>query len=150
MFPDIPAGYSDHTLPDLTPHAVEAAVALGARVIEKHFTFDTSRPGYDHELSADEPALKTLVENCRIIETALGRPDLVHTENEERVRLYGRRGAVSRRAIRKGERFSSDNVIVKRPATGIQPRELDRLYGSAASRDIPEDHVIDWEMVERS
>jgi sialic acid synthase SpsE len=147
VFPDIPVGYSDHTIPQITPQVIISAVALGAKVIEKHFTFDSTRPGYDHQISADYTLMKQLVKHCRVVEKALGSSEIRHLSSEERVRLLGRRSVVARRFIPKDSIITKDLIIVKRPATGIQPKELERLIGKRALQDIDEDEVITWQMI---
>jgi len=145
--PDIPVGYSDHTIPQITPQLIISAVSLGAKVIEKHFTFDSARSGYDHEISADYTLMKQLVCHCRTTEKALGKREIKHLPSEEKVRLFGRRGAVARKFISRGTIITKDLIIVKRPATGIQPKELNMLIGRKAQYDIQEDTVITWEMI---
>ncbi len=147
-FPDVQIGYSDHTLPQVTRQVIIGAVALGAKVVEKHFTFDSKRAGYDHEISADYGLMKQIVRDVNLVAGALGNGEIRHLPTEERVRLYGRRGAVARVDISAGEAITEEKVIVKRPATGIQPKELVRLYGRCARIDIAADEVITWDMVE--
>ncbi len=149
IFPDIPIGYSDHTIPQITPQVIISGVALGAKVIEKHFTFDSTRPGYDHQISADYTLMKQLVQHCRVVEKALGSSEIRHLPSEERVRLLGRRGAVARKFISKGSIITKDLIIVKRPATGIQPKQLDRLIGKRVRQNIQEDEIITWQMIKK-
>jgi len=146
-FPALLIGYSDHTLPDISRQVITAAVALGARVIEKHFTFDSARLGFDHEISADYLLMDEIVKDIEITAQALGDNRIKHLPSEEKVRLYGRRGAVSRVFIPKGTKVTEDMIIIKRPAMGIQPKEIHELFGKITLQDIPEDEVITWDMI---
>ena len=137
---DVEVGYSDHTL------GIEvsiAAVALGASVIEKHFTLDRNLPGPDHKASLEPNELKLLVSQIRSTEKALGdgvkRPMPSEIENID----VARRSLVAKHAIKKGEVFSSSNLTTKRPGTGISPMAWDRIVGSKAGRDFDADELID-------
>lgn len=132
-------GYSDHT-PGF--EAAAAAVALGARVIEKHLTLDTRMKGPDHAASLDPQGFERLVHVVRRVETALGsavkRPSLGESANRRAVR----KSLVAARAIRKGERFTANNLAVKRPGTGINPMRWDAVIGRRANRDYAIDEMI--------
>jgi N,N'-diacetyllegionaminate synthase len=137
---NVEVGYSDHTL------GIEvsiAAVALGATVIEKHFTLDRNLPGPDHKASLEPDELNSMVIQIRNIEQALGdgvkRPMPSELENIDLVR----RSIVAKSSIRQGEIFSEMKLSVKRPGTGISPMDWDRLIGSKASRDFDSDELID-------
>jgi N,N'-diacetyllegionaminate synthase len=137
---NVEVGYSDHTI------GIEvsiAAVALGATVIEKHFTLDRNLPGPDHKASLEPDELNSMVTQIRNIEQALGdgvkRPMPSEMENIESIR----RSIVAKRSIRKGEIFSELNLSVKRPGSGISPMDWDRIIGSKASRDFETDELID-------
>jgi len=141
----VPVGYSDHTL----GNAVSvAAVSLGARIIEKHFTLDKTLPGPDHAMSLDPMQLQSFVEAIRIAETALGSSIKAVQPGEEGVRKVARRSLVSRRRISAGERLDEDNVTLKRPASGIDPRLWKAVRGRKANADIEEDVPVTWEMLE--
>jgi N,N'-diacetyllegionaminate synthase len=136
----VEVGYSDHTL------GIEvsiAAVALGATVIEKHFTLDRNLPGPDHKASLEPDELNSMVTQIRNIEKALGdgvkRPMPSELENIDLIR----RSIVAKCSIRQGEIFSELNLSTKRPGTGISPMDWDRLIGSKASRDFEADELID-------
>ena len=137
---DVAVGYSDHTL---GTEVSIAAVALGASIIEKHFTLDRNLPGPDHKASLEPNELNLLVSQIRSIEKALGdglkRPMPSEIENID----VARRSIVAKRPIYKGDVFSSSNLAVKRPGTGISPMDWDRLIGSKASRDFETDELID-------
>jgi N,N'-diacetyllegionaminate synthase len=137
---DVAVGYSDHTL---GLEVSIAAVALGATVIEKHFTLDRNLPGPDHKASLEPNELNLLVSQIRSIEKALGdgvkRPMPSEIENID----VARRSLVAKHPIKRGEVLSSFNVAAKRPGTGISPMDWDRLIGSKASRDFDADELID-------
>lgn len=133
-------GYSDHTIGIEVP---VAAVALGARVIEKHFTLDKNMEGPDQKASLDPRELKAMVAAIRNIEAALGdgikRPSVSESLNIP----IARRSLVAGKKIRKGELFSADNITAKRPGTGISPMRIDEVLGTKASRDFTEDELIE-------
>lgn len=133
-------GYSDHTLGIEAPIA---AIALGATVIEKHFTLDKSLVGPDHKASLDPQELKAMVTSIRNIEVALGdgikQPSVSEIMNKE----VARKSIVARRNIVKGEIFTQDNLTVKRPGNGISPMKWFEVLGMSAERDFYEDELID-------
>ncbi len=147
-FPGIPIGFSDHTIPEQCVIVPTAAVALGAQVIEKHFTLRRTWPGDDHYLSVNPEQLATLVRNVRIVEKALGSPDLRVLETEGKARQYARRSIVSKRRIPEGAVLSGDMLIMKRPGTGISPMEIDTVVDRVAKMEIPEDSALTWDMLE--
>ena len=137
---NVEVGYSDHTL------GIEVsitAVALGATVIEKHFTLDRNLPGPDHKASLEPDELNLLVTQIRNIEKVLGdgvkRPMPSELENIDLIR----KSIVAKCSIRKGEIFSELNLAAKRPGTGISPMDWDRIIGSVARRDFHVDELID-------
>lgn len=140
-----PAGYSDHTL---GATACLAAVALGACVIEKHFTLDKNLPGPDHRCSADPGELAALIRGVREVEAALGRaekaPTAVETANARGVR----RSLVAARAIRAGEKITEKALAVKRPGTGIAPADWDKVLGRRAKAAIARDAVLSWDLLD--
>lgn len=133
-------GYSDHT-PGI--EVAIAATAMGAEIIEKHFTLDRTLPGPDHAASLEPPELTAMISAIRNIEVALGdgvkRPSPVEEENKRVVR----KSIVARRPIRIGEPFSEQNLATKRPGTGLSPMLWDSLVGRAATRDYVTDELID-------
>jgi N,N'-diacetyllegionaminate synthase len=133
-------GYSDHTLGIEVPIA---AVALGAIVIEKHFTLDRTLPGPDHRASLEPTELDAMVRSIRNIEAALGHGSKVPTESESKNRLIARKSIVAAKKIAAGDKFSTENLTVKRPGTGMSPMLWDELIGTKASRAYDEDEVID-------
>jgi N-acetylneuraminate synthase len=136
----LPIGYSDHTLGTVT---AVAAVALGAVVIEKHFTLDRGLPGPDHRASLELPELKTLVDAVRETEIAIGDGIKRPTPSETANLAAARRSLVVSRAIRRGERFHETNLTAKRPGTGISPMEHWAWLGRTASRDYNADELVE-------
>lgn len=134
-------GYSDHTLGIEIP---VAATALGARVLEKHFTLDRNLPGPDHKASLEPGELLRMVEAVRMIEAALGDGIKRPSPSESKNRGVARKSVVAARAICAGERFSEENLVVKRPGGGISPMEWPRLIGHVATRDFAEEEQIQW------
>lgn len=136
----VEVGYSDHT-PGI--EVAIAAVALGATVIEKHFTMDRSLPGPDHKASLEPAELVAMVAAIRNIEVALGDGIKRPTTGELANRPIVRKSIVASRAIRAGEIFGEDNLTVKRPGTGISPMRWDEFVGRAATRNYAADELID-------
>ena len=136
-------GYSDHTLGIEVPIA---AVALGATVIEKHFTLDKTMEGPDHRASLEPDELKTMVSAIRHIEASLGDGIKRRTESENKNVQVARKSIVAKTNIRKGEPFTEVNITVKRPGTGITPMKWYEVLGSLADRNYVEDEVIDNEV----
>ncbi len=133
-------GYSDHT------QGIEvdlAAVALGATVIEKHFTLDRNLPGPDHKASLEPNELKAMVDGIRKIELALGTGIKRPSEAELKNRLVARKSIVASRPIKKGEILSDNNLTTKRPGSGINPMLWNEVLGSKALRNFEEDELIE-------
>lgn len=136
---NVNVGYSDHTIGIEVPIA---AVSLGAKVIEKHFTLDKTLPGPDHKASIEPDELKQMVSAIRNIEFALGNGKKTPTNSERKNIPIVRKSIVAKREIRKGEIFSEENLTVKRPGTGISPMKWDIVIGKKASRDFKIDELI--------
>jgi len=144
-FPDVPVGLSDHTLGIAVP---QAAVALGAVAIEKHYTVDKTLPGSpDHYLSVDPRDLKEMVAGIRTIEKAMGRSLKGPVEAESQAYKFARRSVVSKTAIPRGTAITREMLTFKRPGTGIYPKHVDVVVGRTAKVDIPEDTVLEWSMI---
>ena len=135
----VDVGYSDHTLG--TEVAI-AAVALGAKVIEKHFTLDRNMSGPDHKASLEPDELIKMVAGIRSIEKALGDGNKVITQNELQNRSVARKSIVASRDIQVGEVFTVDNLTTKRPGTGISPMEWDQVIGAKAKQSYIKDDLI--------
>ena len=132
-------GYSDHTLGIEIPIA---AAAMGATVIEKHFTLDRTLPGPDHRASLEPDELKAMVDAIRNIERAIGNGVKQPSPSETKNIHIARKSIVAKKPIKKGERFSEKNLTVKRPGTGISPMEWDKLIGKTANKDYQPDDLI--------
>jgi N,N'-diacetyllegionaminate synthase len=132
-------GYSDHTR---GLEVAIAAVAMGATVIEKHFTLDRNLPGPDHRASLEPAELKSMVTAIRNIEIALGDGIKRLTPSEARNKPVARKSLVASRAIKMGDTFSAQNVTIKRPGTGISPMRWDEVMGRGAPRDFSIDELI--------
>ena len=135
----VAVGYSDHT------QGIEvaiAAVAMGATVIEKHFTLDRNLPGPDHKASLEPAELNALVAAIRNIEVALGDGIKRPSPGEARNRPVVRKSLVASRAIKSGALFTAENITAKRPATGISPMRWDEVIGKTALRDFGPDELI--------
>ena len=136
----VAVGYSDHT-PGI--EVAIAAVAMGAYVIEKHFTLDCNLPGPDHKASLEPEELKAMVAAIRNIEVALGDGIKRLTAGEAKNKSVVRKSLVANRAINVGEIFSVENITVKRPGTGISPMRWDEVMGCPAPRDFSADELIE-------
>ena len=135
----LPVGYSDHTLGIEVPIA---AVALGARVIEKHFTLDRTMPGPDHRASLEPHELKAMVEKIRNVEKALGNGIKRCARGEEKNKLVSRKSIVAARDIQQGEVITREMVQFKRPASGLAPGDLKLVLGKKAKRGLEKDEII--------
>lgn len=136
----LPVGFSDHT-PGIA--ASLAAVALGAEVIEKHFTLDKSLPGPDHRASLDPQELVALVEGVRQVSASLGHTRKVPSPSEAKNLPIARRSLVASKAIAMGELFSEENVSAKRPGHGLSPLLFDAILGTPAWRNFEADELLD-------
>jgi sialic acid synthase SpsE len=146
-FPDRPLGYSDHTVPPASFQAIEAAVALGARVIEKHYTLDKSLPGNDHYHAFDPADFAALRERLDVLRELLGPDEKVVRPAEEAARIGARRSVVARGDIKAGTTLESSMLDVKRPGGGIDPRRIDELVGRRTLHDIADDTTLEWAML---
>jgi len=136
---DIAYGYSDHTL------GIEvdiAAVAMGATVIEKHFTLDNTMQGPDHKASLEPDELVSMVKSIRNIELALGSSIKLPSESEKPNMIIARKSIVANCKIQKDEIFTENNLAIKRPGNGISPMKWDDIIGSNASKDYKKDELI--------
>jgi sialic acid synthase SpsE len=132
-FPGLVLGFSDHTQGSL---ASSLAVAMGAAVFEKHFTLDHDLPGPDHWFSETPESLAVWVQSIRTAHTMLGSPIVQPTKAEQEMRKIARRSLVAVRDIAQGEPFTTSNIAVRRPGTGLPPEMLERVLGSTAARSI--------------
>ncbi len=140
----VPVGFSDHTI---GTHVALAAVALGAELIEKHLTVDTSLPGPDHAASMEPDDFARMVREIREVESAFGTGIKQPVPAEANVKDVARRSLVSTRDIAKGTRIGEDDIVALRPGTGIPPADQNRILGRIAACDIPADALLEWEML---
>ena len=138
----LPVGYSDHTIGVNIPLA---AVALGAKVIEKHFTLDKKMGGPDHAVSADPDELKNLISGIREIKKSFGTSVKVPSKDEIEMKKSFRKSIVANTDIRKGETITPEMLSIKRPGTGLSPKYFDFIVGKKAKRDMKYDDLINME-----
>ncbi len=136
----VTVGYSDHTQGIEVPIA---AVAMGAKVIEKHFTLDCNMEGPDHKASLEPHQLKAMVDAIRNVEKAIGSNQKHATESESPNKEVARKSIVAAKAIAKGEVLTEENITVKRPGNGISPMKWDEVIGTKAIRDFIYDELIE-------
>jgi len=141
-FPGLDVGYSDHTLNSL---ACISAVAMGARIIEKHFTWDKNAEGPDHMLSADPAEMTELVKSIRLVEQMLGDGVKQPAPGEAKTRRNNRKSIVLEKGIGAGETLTAAHLAIKRPGTGIAPKHLDTLIGRTTRRALTAEEVLSWD-----
>lgn len=146
-FPNVRVGFSDHVAPDPTMMTLATAYLLGAEVIEKHFTLDKTLPGNDHYHSGDVSDFKLAVENFRFIDRVLGSPEKTVLSCEEVPRREARRSLVLSRDMKAGEIIQKEDLIPKRPGTGIPAKFSDIVIGRMVNQDLKEDTILTWDMV---
>ena len=142
---NVPVGYSDHTLGITVP---VAAAAMGARVIEKHFTLDKNLPGPDHRASLEPDELKEMVKEIRNVEKALGTGEKKPAKSEIEIQKVARKSIVAKVNIAKGSIITKEMLTVKRPGTGLVPKYYYKIVGKKAKKNIKENELINWDMIE--
>jgi N-acetylneuraminate synthase/N,N'-diacetyllegionaminate synthase len=142
---NLPVGFSDHTM---SVEVAMAATALGAVIIEKHFTLSHKLPGPDQRASLEPREFRLMVIGIRTTEKAMGSSVKAPTESERELRLVARRSIVAAVEIPKGQAITKEMVTFKRPGTGIPPNEFRILLGKHAAREIRRDEVLTWDMIE--
>jgi N-acetylneuraminate synthase/N,N'-diacetyllegionaminate synthase len=140
----LPVGFSDHSLGTLLSLA---AVCLGARVIEKHFTLHNGLPGPDHKLSLNPAEFAAMVSDIRVVEQAFGDGIKVPRESELEAMKSGRRSITARMDIPAGATITPDMLKISRPGTGIEPKFLDLVIGKKAKAQIQEDEALTWSKI---
>lgn len=138
-FPNYPIGFSDHSL---GIEMAAAATALGAAMIEKHFTLDKTKIGMDNQMAIEPSEMKQLVINCKNIQTALGTTERIVSEDELEQRKKMRRSIVTTRDVKSGEIIKLEDMNVKRPGTGVSPDKIKDLIGKTLLKDIEADTLI--------
>lgn len=146
-FPDIRVGYSDHVAPDATMQTLSTAYLLGAEVIEKHFTLDKTLPGNDHYHSGDPEDFKMALSNFKWIDSILGSYEKTVLKCELIPRREARRSLILTRNMKAGEVIKKEDIMAKRPGTGISPQFTDIVIGRKVNQDLAEDTILTWEMV---
>jgi len=147
IFPDIKIGYSDHTMPDKTMTILTTAYLFGAEIIEKHFTLDKTLQGNDHYHAMDPEDLKIAVDNFKLLEVIGGSYDKTVLDCEIVPRREARRSIVINSNLKKGDVIKSDDIMLKRPGTGVKPEHMELVIGRCVNRDIEEDTVLTWDMI---
>jgi len=140
----VPVGFSDHTMSTYLP---SVCVALGARIIEKHYTISRSLKGPDHKFALEPDELKLMIKNIRETEIALGSPEKKLAESEKNLYKLARRSIIAAKKIPKGKVIEKSDLIIKRPGYGIPPKFIDIIIGREARKDIDEDDIITWDMI---
>lgn len=141
-YPDCFIGYSDHTKPTPDTIVTNAAVFLGARVIEKHFTLDKTLPGNDHFHAMDPADARNILNGMELSDMLMGCGDLICLESELTARRNARRSLVTTRSVQVGETFTADMLTAKRPGHGVSPMRIKDVIGRLAKVDIPADTVL--------
>lgn len=144
-FPNYLIGYSDHTLPDKNMSVLKLAYLYGAKIIEKHFTLDKNIPGNDHYHSMDEKDLRNFFNEITLINEISGSYDKLVLETEKISRLNARRSIVIANNIKEGEILTENYLTVKRPGTGINPINWDKVLGKKVKKDLEKDHILKFE-----
>ena len=146
-FPDVRIGFSDHVAPDPTMMTLATAYLLGAEVIEKHFTLDKSLPGNDHYHAGDPEDFKKAIANFKWIDTVLGSSEKTVLECEHVSRREARRSLVLTKTMKTGDVIQKDDLMSKRPGTGISAEFSDIVIGRKVTKDLEEDTILTWDMI---
>jgi N-acetylneuraminate synthase len=146
-FPDVRVGFSDHVAPDDTMMTLAVAYMLGAKVIEKHFTLDKTLPGNDHYHAGDPEDFKKAIANFKWIDTVLGSAEKKVLDCEFVPRREARRSLVLTRDMKAGEIIKAEDIMPKRPGTGISPEYVEIVIGRKVVRNLEEDTILTWDMI---
>ena len=138
-------GYSDHTMGIEVPIA---AVAMGAEIIEKHFTLDKNMDGPDHKASLNPEEFKAMVSAIRHVEVAMGDGVRKFSDNENEIKKVARKSIILNDNLKKGEILEKEALSIKRPGTGIAPKYVNDLIGKTVNKDLKSGHVLQWEDLE--
>jgi sialic acid synthase SpsE len=139
---NLPVGYSDHTLGIEVPIA---AVAMGATIIEKHFTIDNTLPGPDHKASLEPIALKEMIRAIRNIERAFGSAEKQPTETEKKNMLVSRKSIHLVKNFKKDHLITEEDIVMKRPGDGISPMLMYKVIAKKLNQNFEADHKLTWE-----
>lgn len=143
-YPDLEVGYSDHTKPNNDYEVIRTAYALGARIIEKHFTLDKSLAGNDHYHAMDMTDLKNIKQQLERVKIIMGCGGLAYQESENIARMNARRSIVLVNDLKAGATIQKENLTFKRPGIGITPKECDNVVGRCIRHDIKADTALQW------
>lgn len=146
-FPDVRLGFSDHVAPDACMMTLAAAYLLGAEVIEKHFTLDKKLAGNDHYHAGDPDDFRKAAANFRWINRVLGMAEKTVLDCEKIPRREARRSLVTARDIEEGETITEEDLIAKRPGTGISPKHTEIVLGRKAKQKLAKDTILTWDML---
>ena len=144
-FPDCEVGYSDHTIGNI---AAVGAVAMGASVIEKHFTLDNSRIGWDNQMATEPDSMKEMIDFCTDVYSALGNRERVVSETEIEQRKKMRRSIVSKRKLEAGEIITAESIEFKRPGNGLSPEMVSKVVNKQLKKNLEKGEMILMEDVE--
>lgn len=147
VFPGVVLGYSDHVPPDHGCLALTAAWMMGARVLEKHFTLTKGKPGNDHYHAMDPDDIRAFREQCAFVTALVGAERKGVLRCEEPARAHARRSLVAARNLPCGHVLSEEDIAVKRPGTGIEPRFLELVLGCRTRRGLEEDEIFQWDAI---
>lgn len=146
-FPNVKVGFSDHVAPDTTMMTLAVAYMLGAEVIEKHYTLDKTLPGNDHYHAGEPEDFKKAINNFKWIDNVLGCGEKTVLDCEMTPRREARRSLVLTRDMKVGEVITKEDLMPKRPGTGISPLYTDIVIGRKVMKDLTEDTILTWDMV---
>ena len=146
-FPDVRVGFSDHVAPDDTMMTLATAYMLGAEVIEKHFTLDKTLSGNDHYHSGDAEDFKKAINNFKWIDAVLGSPEKTVLDCEKIPRREARRSLVLVKDMKAGDTIKIEDLMPKRPGTGISPVYTEIVVGRTVLKDLEEDTILTWDMI---
>lgn len=147
VYPDIPIGFSDHTLPDPCMTILTTAYLLGAEVIEKHFTLDKTLEGNDHYHAGDPEDFAKAIKNFELVDTIIGDKTKTVLDCEIVPRKQARRSLVLTHDMKAGDVVTEKDLIAKRPGTGISPKYMDIVVGKMLKNDMKEDSILNWENI---
>ncbi len=140
----LPVGYSDHTMSITIP---SVCVALGATIIEKHYTLDRKLKGPDHKFALEPKELNQMIKNIRETEAALGSPKKFMPNSEKNLHKLARRSIIAARDIPMGKTIEEQDLVIKRPGYGIAPKFMNMVVGRIARKNIEEDDIITWDLI---
>lgn len=144
-FPQHTVGYSDHTLPDENMIILTTAYLKGAILIEKHFTLDKTLPGNDHYHAADPDDIRRFFKNMELLHIVLGHNKRIIFDCEKKSRENARRSLIIKEDVKKGTVITKELLEIKRPGTGIEPMNFDKILGSTLLKDKKKDELLQWE-----